>query len=186
MEITNNKKVIIINGKGEVGKDTFVKMVQKYVCAYNYSSVDYIKSVANKLGYLGGKTLKDRKFLSDLKMLSSEYNDLPFKDVTNRITEFIYNTHNNTKNDNEYELLFVHIREPKEIRRVLKFCFMNGIEAYSLLITNTSKPYKHYGNIADDNVCSGFDYDYTIDNNRGLQELEHSAVMFLDRLNIEY
>ena len=40
MEITNNKKVIIINGKGAVGKDTFVKMVQKaiYRIVYQYCS----------------------------------------------------------------------------------------------------------------------------------------------------
>ena len=34
MEITKNKKVIIINGKGEVGKDTFVKIVQKSTCCF--------------------------------------------------------------------------------------------------------------------------------------------------------
>ena len=65
------KEIIIINGSGGVGKDTFIAMCDKYTYTKNYSSVDEIKCVARQLGWNGGKTEKDRKFLSDLKLLTS-------------------------------------------------------------------------------------------------------------------
>ena len=110
--INSNKKIFIINGKGGSGKDTFVENVDKYVPTDNYSSIESIKQVAELLGWDGGKSDKDRKFLSDLKKLSSDYNDMPYTDILHYISCFL------TSMYNEDELLFVHIREPKEIEKV--------------------------------------------------------------------
>ena len=61
------KNIIIINGTGGSGKDTFVEFVSKYSKVFNFSSVDKVKEVARVIGWSGTKSEKDRKFLSDLK-----------------------------------------------------------------------------------------------------------------------
>ena len=72
------KKIVVINGSGGSGKTTFVSMVKKYASVCEISSVERIKQAATLLGWNGDKTEKDRKFLSDLKFLSSAYNNLSF------------------------------------------------------------------------------------------------------------
>ena len=61
------KQVFIINGSGGVGKDTFVELVSEnfLLPVMNFSSVDKVKEVARIIGWTGGKSEKDRKFLSD-------------------------------------------------------------------------------------------------------------------------
>ena len=89
MDNRTSKRIVIINGKGTSGKDTFVNIVNKYVPTENYSSIDLIRKVATQLGYNGGKTIKDRKFLSDMKVLATEYNDAPYNDIIDRVLKFI-------------------------------------------------------------------------------------------------
>ena len=67
-----SKQIVIINGTGGCGKDTFVSFVSKYKRVYNFSSIDKVKEIAKLIGWDGGKTDKDRKFLSDLKKLTTE------------------------------------------------------------------------------------------------------------------
>ena len=46
-----NKKIIVINGTGGSGKDTFVEYVSKYAKVYNFSSVDKVKEIAKLIGW---------------------------------------------------------------------------------------------------------------------------------------
>ena len=62
-------EIIIINGTGGVGKDTFVELCKEYalklpymVNIYNYSTITPIKQIAYGIGWAGTKTEKDRKF----------------------------------------------------------------------------------------------------------------------------
>lgn len=158
------QKIFIINGSGGVGKDTFVEMVSKIIPTMNYSSVDKVKEIAKQIGWNGiSKTEKDRKFLSDLKILTSEYCDMPFQDMMRIIKEY---------HGSDCRCLFLHIREPKEIRRaVMEF------SAESILITRDSvEPITT--NMADANVHN-YQYDYTINNNGTLEELEIQARKFV-------
>ena len=100
------KKVIIINGTGGCGKDTFVSLVSKYAKVYNFSSIDAVKELATIIGWDGTKSEKDRKFLSDLKRLTTEYNDFSFNSIKNAYEKFI---------NSDNEIMFIHIREPEEI-----------------------------------------------------------------------
>ena len=79
------KKIYITSGVGRSGKDTFCEFISKYIPTYKYSIVDLPKEAAKVLGWDGGKTEKDRKFLSDIMDLSTDYNDAPFKDVYMRL-----------------------------------------------------------------------------------------------------
>ena len=115
-----DKHIFIINGSGGVGKDTFVglvstqlnDMLKKFHTVINFSSVDKVKEIAKEIGWDGKKTEKNRKFLSDLKILTSEYCDMPFESMKSKVTEFM--------KDEESKFLFLHIREPEEIDRIVK------------------------------------------------------------------
>ena len=107
-----NKQVIIINGTGGSGKDTFVEFCAKYAKVVNISSVDLVKDAAKILvGWNGEKDEKSRKLLVDLKQLSIEYNDAPTKYIQEQYDKFI-----NTNSD----YLFIHIREISEICKIKK------------------------------------------------------------------
>ena len=83
------KEIVVINGSGGAGKDTFVQFCGEYTSIMNISSVDKVKEAAKVLaGWNGEKDEKSRKFLSDLKELGIEYNDAPFKYISNMAEEF--------------------------------------------------------------------------------------------------
>ena len=58
------KKIFIQNSVGGSGKDTFASFLNKYIPTHKYSIVDLPKEAAKVLGWDGGKTERDRKFLS--------------------------------------------------------------------------------------------------------------------------
>lgn len=171
-----NKQVFVINGSGGVGKDTFVNMIrtnlmQRGLRAINHSSVDEIKCIAKLLGWNGvSKTDKDRKFLSDLKALSVEYNDFPFKCMTKEYIDFI--------NDHTAVALFLHIREPEEIDKAKDL-----FNAKTILITRDSLE-QITSNASDKNVYN-YDYDYVISNNSDLTELNKRARFFIEDIIME-
>ena len=159
-----DKNIIIINGSGGCGKDTVISFISEVRSVINYSSVDSVKDIAKLIGWNGGKTEKDRKFLSDLKLLTTEYNDMPFNCMKNCVDIFINHT-NST-------FLFLHIREPKEIDRAVK-----EFNAKTLLIKNFNvKEIKT--NMADANV-NNYKYDYEILNNGTLEDLKEKAIEFI-------
>ena len=167
------KQVYIINGSGGVGKDTFVELVsnelndllKKFHTVINFSSVDKVKEIAKEIGWDGKKTEKDRKFLSDLKVLASEYCDMPFKSMRSKVAEFY--------EDNFAHILFLHIREPEEIERAAK-----SFNAKTILITRDQ--IKHItSNMADENVFN-YDYDIVIDNSGTLDDLKIKAKKFIE------
>ena len=165
------KHIFIINGAAGSGKDTFVDLITlatKYMVdvgsVENFSSVDKIKEVAKELGWDGSKSEKDRKFLSDLKLLCKEYNDLPFKSIIHTVSEF-YKSLNN-------QFLFIHIREPDEIERA-KVAF----GAKTILIKNPSISLIE-SNKSDKNVYD-YDYDIIINNNGTITDLKDFAPIFI-------
>ena len=159
------KKIVVINGTGGCGKDTFVDLCRKYVKVYNFSSIDKVKEVATIIGWTGKKTEKDRKFLSDLKQLTTEYNDMAFNSIKEAINIF---------NNSSDELMFIHIREPEEIERVVKL-----YKAKSLLIKRVGHELITSNN--SDASVENFDYDYIIENS-SLDEYEKKAVKFIEDL----
>ena len=84
------KKVIIQNAVGGSGKDTLATLLNKCIPTTKYSIIDLVKQSALTLGWDGGKTEKDRKFLSDLMDLATAYNDSPYKDVCAIVSDFRY------------------------------------------------------------------------------------------------
>lgn len=152
-----NKRIFIINGSGGCGKDTFVELFAKHYGeekVWNYSSVDKVKRIAKEIGWTGTKTEKDRKLLSDLKLLTTEYNDMPMEDLKEKVKEF---------RSSQAEILFLHIREPKEIEKAQKEFY-----AGTILIRRDWIP-QITSNMADANVFN-YNYDITIYNNGTLED----------------
>ena len=75
--------VVIVNGFPRSGKDTFVNFCKEKLGAFgvSVSTVDFVKYLAAQSGWDGSKTPENRKFLSDLKDLLTEWNDVPWKKV---------------------------------------------------------------------------------------------------------
>ena len=67
--LLSEKIVVIINGKGGVGKDTLCNTSTTYFMSEMISAITPIKEVAKMCGWKGDKSSKSRKFLSDLKRL---------------------------------------------------------------------------------------------------------------------
>lgn len=159
------KQVIIINGTGGSGKDTFVTMCSKYAKVMNISSVDKVKEAAKILvGWNGEKDEKSRKLLVDLKQLSIEYNDYPLQYIKEQFEKFL-------KSNNEF--LFVHIREIDEIEKI-----KNLLNAKTLLVKNPRVKLITSNN-SDSNVFN-YNYDFVVENTGSLEELEHKAREFVE------
>ena len=158
------KQVIIINGTGGSGKDTFVEFCSEFAKVTNFSSVDKVKEAAKVLvGWNGHKDEKSRKLLVDLKRLSIDYNDYPTKYIKEQFEEF-------NKNDSEY--LFIHIREIDEIEKIKKM-----LNAKTLLITNP-RVALITSNSSDGNVYK-YNNDWTIENDGTLEDLKQKAKAFV-------
>lgn len=170
-----DKHIFIINGSGGVGKDTFVELVslelndrlKRFHTVINFSSVDKVKEIAKEIGWNGRKSEKDRKFLSDLKVLSSNYCDMPFQSMKNKVSEFI-------KND-ENKFLFLHIREPEEIKRAVK-----EFDAKTVLIVRNNV--KHITSNMSDNNVFNYNYDYIIQNNGTIADLKRKAKELIEEV----
>lgn len=159
-----NKQVIIINGTGGSGKDTFVRFCSEFAKVTNISSVDKVKEAAKILvGWNGEKNEKARKLLVDLKQLSIKYNDYPTKYIQEQYKIF-------EKSDSQY--LFIHIREIEEIEKIKKL-----LNAKTLLVLNP-RVALITSNSSDANVYK-YEYDYKIENSGSLEDLKQKAKEFI-------
>ena len=129
-----------------------------------------IKELATLAGWDGGKDDRDRKFLSDLKLLCVDYNDYPTRWAKERYDEFL---------NSDDAIMFLHIREPKEIE---KFVRATDGEALTMLIRGGARMNKsHYGNQSDDGV-ENYGYDYYFMNDKTLQEAEVNFCALLEEI----
>lgn len=161
------KKIIIINGSGGAGKDTFVSFCSEFVNVLNVSTVDKVKEAAKILvGWNGEKDEASRKMLSDLKKLSVEYNDAPTKYIESMVNVF--------KESND-ELMFIHIREASEIEKTKRL-----FNAKTLLVTNP-RVQVITSNDSDGKITQ-FEYDYYILNDGSLDDLKNKAKEFVNNI----
>ena len=167
-----DKRIIIINGKGGSGKDTAVQFVLDYYLGstMNVSTIDPIKKAASLIGWKGSKDNIDRKFLSDLKLLSTEYNDYPTQYIFNSIDRFI------RLGVSCMRFMFIHCREPENIRKITEYLDTKNTKYYTLLIERNDIKNNKYGNDSDDNV-DNYDYDFVYYNNYENLDLYRESFM---------
>lgn len=166
------KLVIVINGSAESGKDTLCNLAAKHYRCQNHSSIDPIKEMARVGGWIGLKDTKSRRMLSDLKNLFIAYNDWPTKYLIRKYYEF-------ERSDDD--ILFVHIREPDEIRKFIDAIKPSDdvlLRDFAMLVRRSSAP-KMLGNAADDGV-SGYPYDAVFVNDTDLDLAEEKFVHMVE------
>ena len=165
------KLIVVINGAGGVGKDTLIGAVKKKYSVRNVYSITPIKRAAEILGWSNEKDDKSRKFLSDLKLLSTEYNDYPLKRLLSKTHDFL-------RNDISY-IMFVHVREPQEIKK-----YVEAVNAKVVTLLIRRKAVEHdYGNMADDNV-ENYEYDYIYENELPLDKAEADFMDFFEGIMV--
>ena len=190
MRFTTRTKVVIINGKPQSGKDTFCKYVQGYcdddesANTLIISSVDPLKEMLTQLGWDGTKTDKIRDMLMDMKQLWVQNQDGPTMFLFNNILEF------HKACTGEDNIVFVHIREPEEIKKLVNaltgFESM-GIDVISLLVIresgeDTPNQPAETRRSDDEALINSYEYDVTINNDEDLIKLQELAAEFVDKL----
>ncbi|MBE6949510.1 MAG: hypothetical protein E7456_06655 [Ruminococcaceae bacterium] len=162
------KIAIIINGAGGVGKDTLCDIAARHFKVVNVSSITPIKEIAANYGWNGEKNAKSRKFLSDLKRVFIDYNDLPTNYLYEQYKAFV---------DSDNEVYFAHIREGEEIDKLKSLI---GEGCVTLLVERQTGN-NEWGNTSDDEV-KNYKYDHIFDNNKPLDEVEKDFIAFLKGL----
>ena len=166
--MSSDKMIFIFNGKPRAGKDTFAQILNEYMDVYKYSSVTKVKEIAKQCGWTGAKEERDRKFLHELKMLTSAYSDMSYNDVLEEIDKF-------KKGELNADIFVVDIREPEEIDRLVK-----ATKAFTIFIENNRVP-SITSNAADANV-ENYRYDFVIQNNGTLEDFEGNIKLFMEVL----
>jgi len=159
------KQIVVINGTGHSGKDSFVNYVSEIAKTKNFDSVGKVKEIAKICGWDGEKTEEARLFLSELKRITTAYNDMSYKEILKGIEDF--------KSGDE-EIMFIHIREPHEIQRIV-----DNFGAATLIVKRLGQE-NITSNSSDANVDQ-FDYDYYITNNH-IDDMKDQAIDFVEQL----
>lgn len=163
------KQVIITNGSGGVGKDTFVKLVREKVNVVRYSIIDMIKTIADIGGCdVDDKSEKTRLFLCELKKLFADYNDMPYTDTCNTIDDFLID-------DCEIGLIMVDCREKVDIDK------MKARYNAQVILVKNDNVMRIDSNFADKNVDL-FDYDFVVNNSGTIDDLRLEVDRFLSYL----
>lgn len=172
---TIKKMIVIINGKGGTGKDILIESIKGQHLYVNISSIDPIKQIARIGGWKEEKTKKARLFLSNLKEVFYNYNKLSLIYLQKKTKEFF--------KDNFYEILFVHIRQPKQIeeyKNLIKSHYKN-IDIYTILIQRSDIDIQIFNNLSDDNV-DNYNYDFIFKNNKTIEKGKQEFLLFIDSL----
>lgn len=170
--------VVVVNGFPRSGKDTFVNLCKNELGAFglSISTVDFVKYLAAQSGWDGSKTPENRKFLSDLKDLLTEWNDVPWKKVEEVYDYIKTECFQYGLKDSDF-FLFIHSREPEEIER-----FKEEYGAVTVLIDRREVE-GDQSNHSDADVMN-YTYDYIINNNGTLDELEMRALTFIESVKL--
>jgi len=157
--------VFVINGKAGTGKDTLINFAMQYFTVRNISSVLMVKDLCMQAGWDGVYDVRGRQLLVDIKEALVKYDDLPLKFLLAEHAKF---------RAVEQDVMFVHIREAKEIAK-----FKKAVpEAKTLLI----KRGEDDGCLDTSEAQIDYKYDFVIDNNVVLEKSGGELVRIIEEL----
>ena len=166
-------KIIVINGKGGIGKDTLIEALADaaphYIHVSNISSITPIVNLVKKTEVLtdAEKDLPYRKLLSDMKQaVDSYYCEKKGISYTQKyLSDMVMQwEHLCEFGKASHHVIFVHIREPEAI-----FDFLSHFPTATTLVVDSEREKDSYGNDSDDHVYD-FSYDYIFEANGTKEE----------------
>lgn len=169
------KRIVILNGFPQCGKDTFANAVIKRskengFNSYSLSTVDLVKDMLELAGIdREKKTPEDRKLMSDLKDLLTDHSNIPFNDVVTKI-QYLYD------GAGAQSIYLVMCREPQEIKK-----FKDFFKEECVTVFIDRKTDVKITNHADKNV-EDFDYDVVVENNGTEESFVYNAMHFCDTI----
>ena len=173
------KAIVVINGKGGIGKDTLINALARAdVMVYNASSIDPIKDMCEGLNKKGVKDLAYRNLLSKVKQAVDYYYET--ENIISYTTEYLIKAMSlwHTQTDihtPEYSVMFVHIREPENIAKFIKeatkklYAWNDEDTILTSLLVESERSLEVYGNSSDDGV-EDFDYEHIYESKNGINE----------------
>lgn len=172
------KSIIIINGMGGSGKDTFAEFCSDITACKNISSIDPVRY---SLKYLIGeeqnthsyKTEKCRKFMSILKKMTIDYNNYPYRYVCENVDEFMKSMN---------KVMFIHIREKDEITKVSNYIKRNYPDVIHKKILIINPNVDVITTNSSDSEILTINYDEIIFNDKDIESLHKKAEEFINDL----
>ena len=183
------KAVVVINGKGGIGKDTLINaVVETGAMVFNVSTIDPIKDMCSHLNKQGEKDLAYRQLLSDVKKAVDTYyetkNGISYTNQQALGAMTLWHTQTEILGS-ENSFMFVHIREPENIEKFIDAANQKvsawkdeNISVASLLVTS-DRALEDYGNSSDNNV-ENYDYDLVFESNGAKEEDGERFTKFLE------
>lgn len=178
-------KIIVINGKGGIGKDTLIEALAganpHYIHVTNVSSITPIVEACAKSGVVigEGKDNVYRKLLSDMKAAIDAYHT----EATGMAFTTKYLNHKVDQwkqlclfGKATHHVIFVHIREPEMIQDFLT----SNPDAKTLLISS-DRAQEYYGNPSDEGVNS-WGYNYIFEANSTKEEEAQKFCSFIENV----
>lgn len=175
---TTKTLVVIINGPSRSGKDSFVQAVQKYAVPYtrdlkihNVSSVDVLRTMLTAANVdVVNKTPALRRAMARMGDVLEE--ELELK--TSSVVDKIKSTQSVMLQDH---IVFVHIREPHMIHKLEERVAELGVFFTKLYI---HRERQEAVSVANDDVSPfSIGYDFIMNNNSDLNNLESMAIAFV-------
>ena len=159
------KKLFIINGYAKSGKDEFKKYVSKYISTYNTSIINETKILVNDLY---GESIKDderRKLLSDTENFLADVYNIPYQITSAKVDLFL---------QSNKKVMLIDVRKPLIIKEL--------VDAFAFQTVLIKNDRHHKANNDADMYVENYNYDYIIENNGTLEELEQKAIEFVKTL----
>lgn len=180
------KAIVVINGKGGIGKDTLIKSIEqgKNCRVHNTSSIDLVRDMCEPVTALSSKAEKDlayRQMLADIKHAVDRYYrqkhgvGLTTKEMISEVFEGWLEDDLEKIEGYTSSVIFIHIREPENIKeflaeakKELKKRGINDVILTTLLI-RSERGLDSYGNSSDDRV-ENFEYEHIYESKNGINE----------------
>lgn len=169
-------KIYIVNGAPGAGKTTFEECIKLLIGSDRcniLSTIEFVKYIATQCGWDGSKSNKNRKFLSDLKDILTEWNDVPYKRIEENLKSI------REKDEFKEQIVFIDCREPEEIKKLCK-----KLNAKSVCIRNEKAEKTETSNHADQDVLN-YNYSCYLENNGTKYDLLKTVIGFLNNEEIE-
>jgi hypothetical protein len=169
------KRIFIVNGCPESGKDSFVNFCKGILpenSCESYSIIDPFKDILKLFGWAGEKTPELRKLLADMEDFSHENSKFGIINLFSRI-----------KNNNK-EVIFIFIRKPERIQEFIRYYYRNidreGMaDIFKVILVSRPEFSINVSNDADEeSTILAFKYDLVILNNGSLNDLKNKAKTF--------